>query len=66
MDLAEIDDEGKGLLYYGDALVEICKLVEGQANVYLLQTTFELERQTQVTPQAGQFYLIKSKKSNVN
>lgn len=66
MDLAEIDDEGKGLLYYGDALVEICKLVEGQANVYLLQTTFELDRQTQVTPQAGQFYLIKSKKSNVN
>ncbi|MCR5187761.1 MAG: dihydroorotate dehydrogenase [Treponema sp.] len=66
MDLAEIDEEGKGLLYFGDAPVEICKLVEGQPNVYLLQTTFELERQSQVSPQPGQFYLIKSKKSNVN
>ncbi len=66
MDLAEIDEEGKGLLYFGDAPVEICKLVEGQPNVYLLQTTIELERQTQVTPQPGQFYLLKSKKSNVN
>ena len=66
MDLAEIDENGKGLLFYGDAPVDLCKPVEGQSNVYLLQTTFELERKNQLSPKPGQFYLIKSKKSNVN
>lgn len=66
MDIAEIDDNGKGLLYFGDAYVESCSLVKGQPNVYLLQTRFELERDSQVTPKPGQFYLIKSKKSNIN
>ncbi|MCR4790592.1 MAG: dihydroorotate dehydrogenase [Treponemataceae bacterium] len=66
MDIAEIDEKGKGLLFFGDTLVEKCQLVEGQPNVYLLQTSTVLERKTQVSPKAGQFYLIKSKKSNVN
>lgn len=66
MDLAEIDENGKPLLYFGDAPVEKLELVKGQPNVYFLQLTITLERQTQVSPKAGQFYLLKSKKSNVN
>lgn len=66
MDLAEIDENGKGLLFFGDVDIEIVKKIEGQPNVYFLQTTFELERKEQVSPKAGQFYLLKSKKSNVN
>ncbi len=66
MDLAEIDENGKGLLFFGDVDVEIVKKIDGQPNVYFLQTSFELERKEQVSPKAGQFYLLKSKKSNVN
>ncbi len=66
MDLAEIDENGKGLLFFGDTIVEKCEIVKGQPNVYLLQTTIILERQNQISPKPGQFYLIKSKKSGVN
>ena len=65
MDLAEIDENGKGLLFFGDTVVEKCELVKGQSNVYLLQTTAILERQSQLSPMPGQFYLIKSKISGV-
>ena len=66
MDLAEIDENGKGLLFFGDTVVEKCERVLGQPNVYLLQTTIVLERDSQLSPRPGQFYLIKSKKSAVN
>ncbi len=66
MDLAEIDENGKGLLFYGDSKVDFVKKIEGQPNVYYLQTRIELERKEQLSPKAGQFYLLKSKKSNVN
>ena len=65
MDLAEIDENGKGLLFFGDTVVEKCELLKGQSNVYLLQTTAVLERQSQLSPMPGQFYLIKSKISGV-
>ena len=66
MDLAEIDENGKGLLFFGNTKVERLEKVEGQPNVYLLQTTIELERPTQLSPKSGQFYLIRSAKSSVN
>ncbi len=66
MDQAEIDEAGKGLQFFGDTLVDSCRLVEGQPNVYLLQTTVQLERKNQAEPKAGQFYLIRSKKTSVN
>ncbi len=66
MDLAEIDENGKGLLFFGNTKVERLEKVEGQPNVYLLQTTIELERPTQLSPKSGQFYLIRSAKSAVN
>ncbi|MBR1911752.1 MAG: dihydroorotate dehydrogenase [Treponema sp.] len=66
MDIAEIDENGKGLLFFGTTTVKKIEKVKGQPNVYLLETTALLERTTQKTPQAGQFYLIKSAKSNVN
>ncbi len=65
MDRAEIDLEGNGILFFGDALVTGCKKVDGQNDVYLLTTEIILERKTQLAPRAGQFYLIKAKKSSV-
>lgn len=65
MDLAEIDDNGKGILFYGETVVDKCEIVPGQPNVYLLQTTEVTQRNTQVAPLPGQFYLIKTKISNV-
>ncbi|HAK68218.1 MAG TPA: dihydroorotate dehydrogenase [Treponema sp.] len=66
MDAPEIDENGKGLLFYGDTTVEKCQLVDGQPNVYLLQTSTVLERENQLSPQAGQFYLLRSKRTGVN
>ncbi len=66
MDLADIDENGKPLLFFGETSVEKIKKIEGQSNVYLLETTTCLERTNQLSPKAGQFYLIKSLKSNVN
>ncbi len=66
MDIAEIDEAGKGLQFYGKTKVERLEKVEGQPNVYLLQTTIECERLNQTVPKAGQFYLIRSAKSAVH
>ena len=66
MDLAEIDENGKGLQFFGKTKVERLEKVEGQPNVYLLQTTIELERPNQAVPKPGQFYLIRSAKSAVH
>jgi len=66
MDLAEIDENGKGLQFFGKTKVERLEKIEGQPNVYLLQTTIELERPNQAVPKSGQFYLIRSAKSAVH
>ena len=66
MDAAEIDAAGKGLQFFGDTVVEKCEIVEGQPNVYLLQTSIHLERNSQSEPKPGQFYLIRAKQSCVN
>ena len=66
MDLAEIDENGKGLQFFGKTKVERLEKIEGQPNVYLLQTTIELERPNQAVPKPGQFYLIRSAKSAVH
>lgn len=66
MDLAEIDESGKGLQFFGRTKVERLEKIEGQPNVYLLQTTIELGRPNQAVPKAGQFYLIRSAKSAVH
>ena len=66
MDAAEIDAAGKGLQFFGDTVVEKCEIVEGQPNVYLLQTSIHLERNSQSEPKPGQFYLIRAKHSCVN
>lgn len=65
MDLAEIDENGKGILFFGKTKVERCEIVPGQPNVYLLQTTEITERNTQIGAKPGQFYLIKSAVSGV-
>ena len=66
MDLAEIDENGKGLLFFGETKVEKLEQIEGQPNVFLLETTATLDRKTQLSPKAGQFYLIRSKKTTTN
>ena len=66
MDLAEIDENGKGLLFFGETKVEKLEKIKGQQNVYLLETTAVLERKNQISPKPGQFYLIRSKKTNTN
>ena len=63
MDKPEIDKDGNGILFSGNAKVTECK--EIHSNVFLLETELELERKTQVSPLPGQFYLVKSTRSNV-
>src|SRR5574344_3027355 len=65
MDRAEIDENGKGLLFFGKAKVQECVPVEGQNNVFVLGTVVALERKEQLAPKPGQFYLIKSARSAV-
>ncbi len=62
MDIEEVDEKGKGVLFYGKVPVEKCKKINGHGNIYFLQITIQLERTTQVTPKPGQFYLLKSEK----
>lgn len=63
MDKPEIDKDGNGILFSGNAKVIECK--EIHSNVFLLETELELERKTQISPLPGQFYLVKSSRSNV-
>ena len=65
MDRAEIDENGKGILFFGKAGVTECKKIEGQPNVFLLTTEFSLARESQLAPRPGQFYLLRSSKSSV-
>lgn len=65
MDRAEIDLDGNGILFFGDAKVTVCRKVDGQPNVFYLATEIVLERKTQVAPAAGQFYMLRAKKSSV-
>ncbi|MCR5763036.1 MAG: dihydroorotate dehydrogenase [Treponema sp.] len=63
-DKPQIDKDGNGILFNGEGLVECCKPVEGQKNVFLLETVIELERPTQVVPEPGQFYMLRTKVSS--
>ena len=60
-----VDKDGKGIQFAGEVAVDFCRIVDGQPNVYLLQTTIPLERESQLLPQPGQFYMIRSAKSSV-
>lgn len=63
IDEALIDSEGNGIQFYGTGLVQFVKKIDGQPNVYLLQTVIEPPRATQVGPEPGQFYMVRCKKS---
>ena len=65
MDRAEIDENGRGILFYGTGAIRRCAAVQGQKDVFLLETEAVLERRTQIPPHAGQFYLIRSHRSSV-
>lgn len=65
MDEAQIDEKGRGILFSGLAKVLQCSSVSGQSNVYHLEARIALERETQVTPRAGQFYMVKCARSSV-
>ena len=64
-DKPQIDKDGNGILFYGDARVNFVKDIEGQPNVFLMEVQAELERDTQASPEPGQFYMIKGSRSNV-
>ena len=59
MDTPQIDKDGNGILFYGDAKVNFVKDIEGQPNVFLMEVQTQLERDTQVGPKPGQFYMIR-------
>ena len=65
MDRAEIDEKGRGILFFGKAEVKAVEKIKGQPNVFSLLTECSLERKTQVSPKPGQFYLLRSAKSSV-
>lgn len=65
MDIAEIDEKQMPLLFWGNAKVIKNEFVRGQNNVFLMETEFNLERDTQVAPKPGQFYLVQGAASGV-
>ena len=63
MDEPQIDGEGRGVLYSGQAdVVRSSQVVPG---VFLLAVEVALQRESQVSPVAGQFYFLKSVPSSV-
>lgn len=62
VDEPQINDEGKGILFNGKGPVTKCVQVEGQKDVYLLETILEMESY-QTGPKAGQFYMIRALQS---
>ena len=58
MDIAEIDENQMPLLFNGNAKIIKNEYVKGQNNVFLLEVEFFHERKQQLSPKAGQFYLI--------
>ena len=65
MDLAEIDASGHGLQYFCKCIVHKSQLLEGQTDVYLLETDAILPRKEQLAPRPGQFYLLRRSVSGV-
>ena len=65
MDQAEIDASGHGLQYFCRCIVHKSQLLEGQKDIYLLETAAILPRQEQLGPRPGQFYLLKRTVSGV-
>ena len=66
MDSAEIDENGRGLLFWGETKAGTVTKIQGQSNVYLLETSYILERESQVLPKPGQFFLIRAKRTGTN
>ncbi len=66
MDIADVDEEGRGRLFFGEGTVTGCCLVAGQTNITLLETKFTLEREGQRLPEPGQFYMLKAVPSKVS
>ena len=64
-DLPQIDKDGNGIQFFGDATVNFIRDIEGQGNVFLLEAECTLDRQSQLSPVAGQFYMIKGSRSGV-
>lgn len=65
MDKPQIDKDGNGILFYGNAKINFIKDIEDQKDVFLIEVQVELERKTQIAPQPGQFYMIKGTHSNI-
>ena len=65
MDTAQIDESGKGCLFFGNAPVLNLTAVPGQHSVFLLETEIVLDRPGQLAPKPGQFYELRSAKSAV-
>ncbi|MBR1911974.1 MAG: dihydroorotate dehydrogenase [Treponema sp.] len=63
-DKPQIDKDGNGILFNGQGVVERCTVVPGQDHVFLLQAVIELKRNTQIIPQPGQFYMLRTKTSD--
>jgi dihydroorotate dehydrogenase (NAD+) catalytic subunit len=65
MDKPEIDENGMPLLFSGNAEITDCTRIQGQTNVFLLEAEIHLERESQISPEPGQFYLVKKSGSGV-
>ncbi|MBP5158627.1 MAG: dihydroorotate dehydrogenase, partial [Treponema sp.] len=65
MDIAEIDASGHGLQYFCKCIVHKSQQVNGQSDVYLLETDAILPRKEQLAPKPGQFYLLRRAISSV-
>ena len=63
-DKPQIDKDGYGILFNGQGVVERFTVVPGQDHVFLLQAVIELKRNTQIIPQPGQFYMLRTKTSD--
>lgn len=64
-DEALIDENGKGIQFNGNVPVTLIKKIDGQPNVFLLETVIHLERDSQIVPKPGQFYMLRKKISGV-
>ena len=64
MDKAEIDEQGRPVLFWGKADVRVCEPVKNQKNVYLLEVLVLLESYQKLA-RPGQYYRIRSENSSV-
>ncbi|MEE3315126.1 MAG: FAD-binding oxidoreductase, partial [Treponema sp.] len=64
-DEALIDENGDGIQFNGNVPVSEIKKIDGQPNVFLLETVLSLKRESQISPKPGQFYMLRKKISGV-